>query len=182
MGMFDIDDDDDLGDAEDLKPVVPAPKSSAFLPREVQVAEAELSPDTMDEYDRELYNLLKKQLRMADMIYQRIEDLNAKSRDVYAYSNIMNQIRETIADLRASRDVSNIADDVIDKVLYPYHVVAGQCCVDILKEMVSFYNANINNQDTRERFSNKLKKIIEDSAHKFNDAYNKSRDDLTKVL
>ena len=66
-----------------------------------------------------------------------------QSRDIYALMKLYDQMREIIADLRALRDVSQLADILNQEVLGPFAESAGTILVSVFHQVNAWNKKNL---------------------------------------
>lgn len=138
-------------------------------------------PETNDPYDIEVKRIFETLVGMASRLEEQMEE-RIYNRDVYALNTIYSQIREVIADLRASRDISQQVDEIVRVVLSPYHRTVGQSIINIMQQMSHSISEHVKDPDRREELIRKLKHSCHDAASELQKEYLESNNKITQVL
>lgn len=138
-------------------------------------------PPPVDEFDAVIRAKFEAQVDLAARLEEQMED-RIYARDVYALNTVYNQIREMIADLRASRDVSAQVDEIQTVVILPYHRVVGEALGLIFFHVEGSIRKFVKDGDLQEEIIKKLKNSIHESAVQLQGEYNAATDRVRKVL
>ena len=138
-------------------------------------------PESNDPYDIELRRIFEKLVDLAQRLEEQMEE-RIYNRDVYALNTIYSQIRETMADLRATRDISSQIGEIMDVVVRPYHRAAGQALMNVLFQMSHSISEHVKDADRRKELLNKLNSTSQDNAAELQAEYNKLPDRIQQVL
>ena len=145
------------------------------------IEESVTLPPPVDEYDREYRRMFENSEGLAQRLEEQMEE-RIYNRDVYALNTIYSQIREIIADLRATRDISAQIAELESTVIGPYHKVVGQALSAILFHVEGTISKFVKDGDLREEIIKKLKNTIYESAVDLQEEYGKAVDRAGKVL
>lgn len=77
----------------------------------------------------EAYNIMFRKLQMISRKFEE-KSISGSSKDVYALMKVYDQMREVIADMKALRDISTLADSIQSQSLLPF-------CRNVVQEMSS---------------------------------------------
>lgn len=138
-------------------------------------------PESNDPYDKETRRMFETLVSMAGRLEEQMEE-RIYNRDVYALNTFYSQIREVIADLRATRDISTQVDEIVRVVLTPYHRTVGQSIINILQQMTHSISEHVKDPDRREELIRKMKHVCQDSAQELQKEYLASQNKITQVL
>lgn len=138
-------------------------------------------PPPVDEYDREYRRMFENSVGLAQRLEEQMEE-RIYNRDVYALNTIYSQIREIIADLRATRDISAQIAELETIVLAPYHKVVGQTLSEVLFHVEGAVAKFVKDGDIRAEIVKKLKNTVYEAAMTLQDEYGKAVDRAGKVL
>lgn len=138
-------------------------------------------PPPVDEYDAEARRMFEECVRLAGRLEEQMED-RIYSRDVYALNTVYNQIREIMADLRASRDISAQVDEIQTVVILPYHRVVGQTLSDVFFHVEGAIRKFVKDGDLQQEIIKKLKNSIHESAVELQGEFQLATERVRKVL
>lgn len=93
-----------------------------------------------------------------------------QSRDIYALMQLYNQMREIIADLRALRDVSQLAEILNEEVMGPFAESAGTILVSVFHQVNAWNKKNLP-VDCIAKAHSAMESIIRKSAKDVEQAY-----------
>lgn len=141
----------------------------------------ETLPPPVDEFDAEARRMFEKQVELAMRLEEQMED-RIYNRDVYALATIYSSIREIIADLRASRDISQQVAELESTVLAPYHSVVGQSLSELLFHVEGSISKHVKDPDVKAELTKKLKDTIFECATTLQDEYGLAIERVRKVL
>lgn len=138
-------------------------------------------PAPVDEYDAETRRIFEQLIATAQRLEEQMED-RIYNKDVYALNTIYSQIREVIADLRATRDISAQISELEAVVMRPYQQIVAQGFTDIYFHMMGAITKFIKNEDVRSEVEKKLKNTLGEAAAQVTEEYPKALDRMRKVL
>ena len=138
-------------------------------------------PPPVDEYDQEYRRMFENSVSLATRLEEQMED-RIYNRDVYALNTIYSQIREIIADLRATRDISAQLDELETVVLGPYHRTVGQALSEILFHVEGSITKHVKDRDIQAEVVKKLKDTIYETAMSLQEEYRSTVERARKVL
>jgi hypothetical protein len=138
-------------------------------------------PAPVDEYDAETRRIFEQLISTAQRLEEQMED-RIYNKDVYALNTIYSQIREVIADLRATRDISAQISELEAIVMRPYQQIVAQAFTDIYFHMMGAITKFIKNEDQRAEVEKKLKNTLGETAAAVTEEYPKALDRMRKVL
>jgi len=138
-------------------------------------------PAPVDEYDAEARRMFEKLVSMASQLEDQMEE-RIYNRDVYALNTIYSQIRELIADLRASRDISAQLAEIEQLVLMPYHKTVGQTLIDLLFNLQHSIAKEVRDEDARIMIEKKLQNTIHECASSLQQEYLQSIERIKSIL
>lgn len=138
-------------------------------------------PPPVDEYDQEYRRMFEHSVGLAQRLEEQMEE-RIYNRDVYALNTIYSQIREIIADLRATRDISAQIAELESVVLAPYHKVVGQALSEVLFHVEGAVSTFVKDGDLRTEIVKKLKNTVYEAAMTLQEEYGKAVDRAGKVL
>lgn len=138
-------------------------------------------PPPVDEYDREYRRMFENSVGLAQRLEEQMEE-RIYNRDVYALNTIYSQIREIIADLRATRDISAQIAELENVVIAPYHKVVGQALSEVLFHVEGSITKHVKDRDIQAEIVKKLKDTIYETAMTLQQEYGKAIERAGKVL
>ena len=138
-------------------------------------------PESTDEYDMQARLMFENLISLASRLEEQMEE-RIYNKDVYALNVLYSQIRELIADLRASRDISAQIHEMQSAVVTPYHRSAGQAVMNILFQMSHSISEHVKDADRREELLRKLKNSCHDEAARLQGEYLKMPEKIQQVL
>lgn len=141
---------------------------------------AELPP-IVDEYDAETRRIFENLISLATRFEEQMED-RIYNKDVYALNVVYSQIREVIADLRATRDISAQIAELENMVMRPYQLVVAQCMHHMYFHMDGAISKFVKDADTRNEILKKLKTTMSENAETLQSEYMLTLDRARKVL
>jgi len=138
-------------------------------------------PPPVDEFDAVIRAKFEAQVDLAARLEEQMED-RIYARDVYALNTVYNQIREMIADLRASRDVSAQVDEIQSVVILPYHRAVGQALSDVFYYTEGAIRKFVRDPDLQQEIIKKLKNTIHECAVELQGEYSLATERVRKAL
>lgn len=138
-------------------------------------------PPPVDEYDQEYRRMFENSVDLATRLEEQMVD-RIYNRDVYALNTIYSQIREIIADLRATRDISAQIAELESVVLGPYHNSVGQALSDLLFNVEGSLLKHVKDRDIQAEIVKKLKDTIYECAMNLQEEYGNTLERARKVL
>ena len=102
-------------------------------------------PDVIKQENEQIaeYMVMFKQCQNMSRICEQAYEEKKQSRDIYALMQLYNQMREIIADLRALRDVSQLADILNEEVMGPFAESAGTILVGVFHSINAWNKKNL---------------------------------------
>ena len=138
-------------------------------------------PPPVDEYDAEYRRMFENSVGLAQRLEEQMEE-RIYNRDVYALNTIYSQVREIIADLRATRDISAQIAELESVVLGPYHRTVGQALTEILFHVEGSIRKHVKDRDVQTEIVKKLKDTIYETATSLQEEYGNTVERSRKVL
>lgn len=145
------------------------------------IEEYTLIPESGDEFDTQYRAMFEKAVYLAQMLEQQMED-RVNSRDVYALNTLYSQIRELIADMRATRDISQQIAELEQYAYGPFVKQIGQIIIDMYFGMQTNIANMVKNKDIREELLKKLGNAAADQGSRVQEEYGKMLEQARKVL
>lgn len=109
------------------------------------------------------------------------KDKGAQSKDIYALMQVYNQMRDVIADIRALRDISQVADQFGTDVLEPFAQTTASILMDFYQSVDQLARKSLTNEQIG-AFTNALKIYTKASGISLQAAYEVSRNKTLEVL
>ena len=138
-------------------------------------------PPVVDEYDAEYRRMFENLISVAGRLEEQMED-RIYNRDVYALNTIYSQVREVIADLRATRDISAQIAELESIVMRPYQMVVAQSLTDLYFHIDGAVSKFVKDSDMRIEIQKKLKNTLSECADNLQAEYGLAIDRARKVL
>lgn len=138
-------------------------------------------PQPVDEFDAETRRIFEQLVHTAQRLEEQMED-RIYNKDVYALNTIYSQIREVIADLRATRDISAQISELEMVVLRPYQQIVAQGFTDTYFHMMGAITKFVKDEDIRAELEKKMKNTLGEVADTITEEYPKALDRMRKVL
>jgi len=138
-------------------------------------------PQPVDEFDAETRRIFEQLVRTAGRLEEQMEE-RIYNKDVYALNTIYSQIREVIADLRATRDISAQISELEAVVLRPYQQIVAQGFTDMYFHMMGAITKFVKDDDVRAELEKKMKNTLGEVAETVTEEYPKALDRMRKVL
>jgi nucleotide-binding universal stress UspA family protein len=138
-------------------------------------------PESGDEFDNQYRAMFENAVDLAQRLEQQMAE-RVNSRDVYALNTLYSQIRELIADMRSTRDVTQIVSELQRRACDPFVKLMGQVIIDMFFAMQSNISALVKNNDIREELIKKLQNLAADQGARVQDEYGKMLDQVRNVL
>lgn len=168
------------GEVKNL-PAVTKGSSKKLAKAQAAIEEYNDLPPPVDEFDAVIRAKFEAQVDLAARLEEQMED-RIYARDVYALNTVYNQIREMIADLRASRDVSAQVDEIQAVVILPYHRSVGQALSDVFYHTEGAIRKFVRDPDLQQEIIKKLKNVIHESAVELQGEYSLATERVRKAL
>ncbi len=105
----------------------------------------------------------------------------AQSKDVYALMQVYNQMRDVIADIRALRDISQVADEICVDVLEPYAQSSAGTLMDFYQNIEQYARRNLDDHQITP-FVKQLKMYAKAGGAALQSAYEISNSKTLQVL
>jgi len=138
-------------------------------------------PPVIDEFDAESRRIFENLIHLASRFEEQMED-RIYNKDVYALNVIYSQIREVIADLRATRDISAQIAELESIVMRPYQMVVAQSLTDLYFHIDGAVSKFVKDSDMRIEIQKKLKNTLSECAENLQSEYGLAIDRARKVL
>jgi len=138
-------------------------------------------PQPVDEFDAETRRIFEQLVRTAGRLEEQMED-RIYNKDVYALNTIYSQIREVIADLRATRDISAQITELEMVVLRPYQQIVAQGFTDTYFHMMGAISKFVKDEDISAELQKKMKNTLSEVAETVTEEYPKALERMRKVL
>lgn len=110
------------------------------------------------------------------------ENANVNSKDVYALMTMYSQMRETIADMRSIKDMSEQAEIVAREVFDPAMKASGDSLVNVFYKFSAIVRAEVKDGVAVEKVTERFKKEIAAQAKNLQDGLMSSRGKILEVL
>lgn len=145
------------------------------------IEEFALLPDHGDEFDRQYRDMFENAVDLASRLeLQMAEKVNG--RDIYALNTLYSQIRELIADMRATRDIGQQIAELEQMAFNPFLKQIGQIILDLFFAMQSNISATVKDKDAREDLLAKLRDSSADAGLRAQAEHAQMLDKVRKVL
>ena len=106
---------------------------------------------------------------------------NAQSKDVYALMQVYNQMRDVIADIRALKDITQVADQINVDVLEPFAQSTASILMDLYQSIEQLARKTLR-QDEIMPFVTQLKSYTKGAGVSLQEAYQNSNSKTIEVL
>lgn len=106
---------------------------------------------------------------------------NAQSKDVYALMQVYNQMRDVIADIRALKDITQVADQINVDVLEPFAQSTASILMDLYQSVEQLARKTLQ-QDEIMPFVTQLKAYTKGAGVSLQEAYQNSNSKTIEVL
>lgn len=146
------------------------------------IEEFALLPDTGDEFDSQYRDMFENSVELASRLELQMVEHNIKSSDVYALNSLYSQIRELIADMRATKDIGQQISELEQAALNPFTKQVGQFILDLYFSMQSNISAAVKDRDIREDLLRKLGDAAADAGTRAQSEHALMLDKVRKVL
>lgn len=133
--------------------------------------------DQFQEYV-DIFNSLQKIARIKE---EQCENNKAQSKDVYALMQIYNQMRDVIADIRALKDITQVADQINVDVLEPFASTTASILMEMYQSMEQLARKTLPNDQVMP-FINQLKAYAQGAGASLQEAYVNSNNKTIEVL
>lgn len=145
------------------------------------IEEFALLPDSGDEFDYQYRSMFENAVDLASRLEQQMSE-KVNSRDIYALNTLYSQIRELIADMRATRDIGQQISEIEMSVLNPYTKQIGQFVLDLFFSMQSNITSGVKQRDVREDLIKKLGDTAAEAGLRIQAEHATMLDKLRKVM
>lgn len=145
------------------------------------IEEFALLPDSGDEFDNQYRSMFENAVDLASRLEEQMAE-KVNSRDIYALNTLYSQIRELIADMRATKDIGQQIAEVEQMALNPYLKQIGQVILDLYFAMQSNISTSVKDKDRREELLAKLRDASADAGLRIQSEHAQMLDKLRKVL
>lgn len=138
---------------------------------------------SIKEHDQfqEYVDIFEKLQKIARIKEEQCVKNNAQSKDVYALMQIYNQMRDVIADIRAMRDITQVADEVSSEILEPFAQQSASILMEFYQNVEQLARKTLGNDEVLP-FLNHLKAYAVASGTSMQEALRNSNDKIVEVL
>lgn len=163
---------------------LPSPEKTAKKKARAMAAieEFALLPESGDEFDNQYRDMFENSVELAGRLELQMVEHNIKSSDVYALNSLYSQIRELIADMRATRDIGQQIAELEQMAFNPFLKQIGQIILDLFFAMQSNISSAVKSKDVREDLLAKLRDSVADSGLRAQAEHAVMLDKVRKVL
>lgn len=134
-----------------------------------------------DEFDNQYRSMFDNLQHITSLFEDKMMD-NPTGRDVYALSTLYSQMREVIADIRSSKDVSQQIVELESKAYSAFIQLVGQSYVDLYFKMQKEIRASVKNLDEQEQLLTVLKGVCKDQGDTVQEGYRSMLERVRTVL
>jgi hypothetical protein len=145
------------------------------------IEEFALLPDSGDEFDCQYRSMFENAVDLASRLEQQMSE-KVNGRDVYALNTLYSQIRELIADMRATRDIGQQISEIERTALNPYTKQIGQLVLEMFFAIHSNVTGSVKQRDVREDLLKRLGDIAADTAQRIQNEHAVMVEKLHKVM
>lgn len=146
------------------------------------IEEFALLPDTGDEFDSQYRDMFENAVELASRLETQMVEGTIKGTEVYALNALYSQIRELIADMRATKDIGQQISELEQAALNPFTKQIGQFILDMYFAMQSNISAAVKDRDIREDLLRKLGDAAADAGIRAQQEHAVMLDKVRKVL
>jgi len=177
----------DYGEAEDVdeQDVIDDSASVKFKKRMQRVAKkvsntnkAYNSPATQEAVTREALASVLRQIPKAEQNYK----ASGNERAAYAYSNLINNARELMADLRSMSSTDALADQVLAEAVRPAFMQMVNYLITETSTMRTKINGSNNIDSLRRQLNEQLNKMLEEVGEYAQETLDKASENTRKSL
>lgn len=171
------------GESKQLAVVNKLPEKTAKKKAKALAAieEFALLPDSGDEFDNQYRSMFENAVDLASRLEEQMAE-KVNSRDVYALNTLYSQIRELIADMRATKDIGQQIAEIEQLALNPYLKQIGQVILDLYFAMQSNISTSVKDKDRREELLAKLRDASADAGLRVQGEHVQMLEKLRKLL
>lgn len=145
------------------------------------IEEFAMLPDSGDEFDNQYRSMFENAVDLASRLEEQMSE-KVNGRDVYALNTLYSQIRELIADMRATRDIGQQIAELEQIAFNPFLKQIGQIILDLYFAMQSNISATVKDKDRREDLLAKLRDASADAGLRAQGEHAQMLDKVRKVL
>lgn len=137
--------------------------------------------DHGDEFDHQ-YRGMFDNLRTITALFEEKMLTNPSGRDVYALSTLYSQMREVIADIRSTKDVTSQIHELESKAYSSFLTMVGQTYIDTFFKMQKDIRMYVKDPDAQSQLIASLQGVCKDQADKIQIGYGAMLDRVRTVL
>lgn len=160
-------------------------KQLAKLERRKEKFEAEIAylPNATqgDEYDRQYRSMFDNLQTIIANFEERMLD-SPSSRDVYALSTLYSQMREVIADIRSSKDVTQQIAELERRAYSAFLRTVGQSYVDLYFKLQKDIRTYVRDTEVQQQLLESLQSACKDQGDKVQSSYSSMLEQVRTVL
>lgn len=139
---------------------------------------------TGDEFDEQYRAMFEQACSIAKRLEDGIQNSKRKvsNRDIYALNTLYSQIREIIADMRATKDMTSVLEELKSVVLKPFVDACAQSVIDAFHANHTNITHMVKNEDIREELLKRLRNASADAGAHMQEEYEKMLTRLQGVI
>lgn len=134
-----------------------------------------------DEFDTQYRNMFDKLKTITETFENRMME-QPSGRDVYALSTLYSQMREVIADMRASKDVESQMRELESSAYSGFVKSVGQTYINLLFHISRDIRSNVKDLDTQQQIIKSMEGAFKDQSDVAQQSYHAMLDNVRKVL
>lgn len=134
-----------------------------------------------DEFDHQYRGMFDNLRTITALFEEKMLD-NPSGRDVYALSTLYSQMREVIADIRSSKDVTSQIHELESKAYSSFLTMVGQTYIDTFFKMQKDIRMYVKDTDAQSQLIASLQGVCKDQADKIQLGYSAMLDRVRTVL
>lgn len=134
-----------------------------------------------DEFDHQYRGMFDNLRTITALFEEKMLD-NPSGRDVYALSTLYSQMREVIADIRSSKDVTSQIHELESKAYSAFLTMVGQTYIDTFFKMQKDIRMYVKDTDAQSQLIASLQGVCKDQADKIQIGYGAMLDRVRTVL
>lgn len=134
-----------------------------------------------DEFDQQ-YRGMFDNLRVISTLFEEKMMENPSSRDVYALSTLYSQMREVIADIRSSKDVTQQIHELESRAYGAFLKLIGQTYIDLYFKVQKDIRMYVKDVDAQSQLLDSLQGVCKDQGDKVQIGYSAMLDRVKTVL
>lgn len=133
-----------------------------------------------DEFDRQYRKMFESLQTIIERFEERME--NPSGRDVYALSTLYSQMREVIADIRASKDIESQMAELEARAYGGFLKAVGQELVNLLFATSRDIRTHVKDVDLQQQLVLNLESSVKDRSDAIMESYRNMLDTVRQVL